>query len=661
MTNKRWISIRLTTLLAGVIVLIMLLTTIPANLALADSTNEILFNYTGGMQQWVVPEGVTSIDVDVRGAQGGTAADYYDDTGGPGGPGGRVETTLSVTPGETLYIYVGGAGSGGVGGYNGGGSGGSGGGYGGSGGGGGASDIRQGGNALSNRIVVAGGGGGGKGYYASAPTGPYGGGLGGGLVGGDGPNHFDAAYGGKGGTQSSGGDGGSEGTSTYGHAGYSGSLSLGGAGGPYYASGVGGGGGGGYYGGGGGASDGAGGGGGSSYSIEINTTHTQGYQLGNGLIIISYIAGECPPFPAAGFQDDFLTFDYCIWEKTEENVAGLNTTFMEEHANVSEGNLVLEVPMETREGGQIQTLQMLGYGKYEARIQASGVNSTVQGFFVSIHNDQPGGHGEIDIEFGLQENVQNITFGTWMDKKKNEGWHWLESDPSEGFHEYGFYWYPCGVEFYVDGEHVWTSVNLIPEEPCFLMFNNWVKNYTPVPTQDSVMLVEWVRFEPFPETGMPCFIADHGIVEDLEALPTIPPGAPAGIVFPYGMFSFRITGLELGQEVTLTVELPGPVPVGTKWWKYQAGSWYPLDIGDDDGDNTITVMLKDGVFPGDEDSIGGQIIDPGGPGGPGTVGWETYPVSKARVLLPWIVLLVAVIVGTGLLILRHRKRGARYI
>ena len=41
---------------------------------------------------------------------------------GTGGRGGRVQTTLSVTPGQTLYLYVGGAGTGcNTGGWNGGG------------------------------------------------------------------------------------------------------------------------------------------------------------------------------------------------------------------------------------------------------------------------------------------------------------------------------------------------------------------------------------------------------------------------------------------------------------------------------------------------------------------------------------------------------------
>lgn len=76
------------------------------------------FNYTGGLQTWVVPAGVTSIQVDVRGAQGGDQNTVWGFLAGVGG--GRVQATLSVTPGQTLNIYVGGpgaaSGSGGAGG-----------------------------------------------------------------------------------------------------------------------------------------------------------------------------------------------------------------------------------------------------------------------------------------------------------------------------------------------------------------------------------------------------------------------------------------------------------------------------------------------------------------------------------------------------------------
>ena len=40
---------------------------------------------------------------------------------------------------------------------------------------------------------------------------------------------------------------------------------------------------------------------------------------------------------------------------------------------------------------------------------------------------------------------------------------------------------------------------------------------------------------------------------------------------------------------------------------------------------------------------------------PTTVGWETYPINKVRVLLPWIGLVAAIIAGASLLVLRRRR------
>lgn len=247
----------------------------------SDTNGTATFNYTGSYQSWQVPAGVTAVSVDSRGAAGGPG-NYTS-----GGLGGRIQTTISVTPGETLYVYVGGQGGLPGGGFNGFA-------YGGTldcnpycggasaGGGGGASDIRRGGTALTNRVVVAGGGGGG-GSYGSAQNG----GAGGGTTGGSGVGGQSA--GGGGGTQSAGGVAGAGGNDN----GVAGALGNGGPGGNGYTGG--GGGGGGYYGGGGsgggtysGSSYAGGGGGGSSYSSGTNTSHTQGFQSGNGSIVLTY-------------------------------------------------------------------------------------------------------------------------------------------------------------------------------------------------------------------------------------------------------------------------------------------------------------------------------------------------------------------------------------
>jgi hypothetical protein len=263
------------------------------------------FNYKGKQQTFEVPTGVTEVSVIVRGA--GTPTAVYT----TGANGGYVHATIPVTPGETLYVFVGGAGkagsgyAGGPGGFNGGGNGGSGnytsnGGV----GGGGASDIRRGGNKLADRVIVAGGaGGGGVGVYGFYAWGP--GGAGGGDVGQNGfPGpEYPSGNGGGGGTQSQGGPGGPGGyLSGSGGDGAAGALGTGGVGGccTTRSAGGGGGGGAGYYGGGGGGagviatsgSGGGGGGGGGSSYIEPSATHvtnTQGgASSGNGRVVISW-------------------------------------------------------------------------------------------------------------------------------------------------------------------------------------------------------------------------------------------------------------------------------------------------------------------------------------------------------------------------------------
>lgn len=240
------------------------------------------FSYTGSIVNWTVPAGVTSINVDARGAQGGsqpgTDANY-------GGRGARiVSNNISVTPGQVLKILVGQVGTNGV---NDDGC-----------GGGGGTFLTT---SSDTPIVIAGGGGGDgadqPGINASTSTtstangdasragssGPDGGlandGSGGGGLIGNGANGASTTSGGR--SFINGGVGG---------VGLrNGGFGGGGAGG---TSTEGAGGGGGYAGGPGGASGTDAGGGGSSYSIVAPSTSTA-TQTGNGSLLITYTVLGC--------------------------------------------------------------------------------------------------------------------------------------------------------------------------------------------------------------------------------------------------------------------------------------------------------------------------------------------------------------------------------
>jgi len=182
-----------------------------------SSAQLITFEYTGSGQSYVVPNGIDRLDFELLGAGGGNALGFYT---AKGGSGASISGSFAVNSGDTLFIFVGGAGSPslvnwgdptgtGVGGFNGGGSStlaGA--------GGGGASDIRLSPFDLNSRVAVAGGGGGvgndWAGFSADSgqsnaipglgTTGDYGGGGGGYLGGLNGSNFGTRTPGGQGGT-----------------------------------------------------------------------------------------------------------------------------------------------------------------------------------------------------------------------------------------------------------------------------------------------------------------------------------------------------------------------------------------------------------------------------------------------------------------------------
>ena len=284
------------------------------------------FTYTGSVQTYTVPAGVTSISVDAYGAGGGVYP------GGPGtaGAGGRIQGTVPVTPGQVLTIVVGGAGGNsqynrcgsGGGGFSGvldatnnhlisaGGGGGAAGDEGcpqvGGGGNGGSTSGSNGscgiGGAGGTNAAGPAGGAGGTGTIAGAAGNANGGGNGGATQGDEGTGGGGGGYGTAGAGSQFGSCGGNSGAGGFGGGGSGG---TGGCGGTIERLSGGGGGGGGYTGGGGGSSTpgcaqcgGGGGGGGSNFAIPTatNITNTIGggsAAQANGQVIITPNSASC--------------------------------------------------------------------------------------------------------------------------------------------------------------------------------------------------------------------------------------------------------------------------------------------------------------------------------------------------------------------------------
>lgn len=248
------------------------------------------FNYTGSLQTWTVPAGITSVTMTVDGASGGNAAN-----GWLGGYGARVVSQpITVTPGEVLNIIVGQQPAESI--FGGDGCGG---------GGGGGSYVMRTGNVA---LVVAGGGGGACGFSnykqngqnASVTTSGVSSGALAGGTGGSGGSSVSHEGGGGAGYLTNGADGAMAGSggktpangATGGTADPSESCGT-----RYGGYGGGGGGGNDLAGGGGGYSGGAahqdvsfavGAGGGGSYSISPGSSITIRNTHGNGQVVINW-------------------------------------------------------------------------------------------------------------------------------------------------------------------------------------------------------------------------------------------------------------------------------------------------------------------------------------------------------------------------------------
>ncbi|HEU5005007.1 MAG TPA: hypothetical protein VFT49_02905 [Candidatus Saccharimonadales bacterium] len=171
---------------------------------------------TSGSHTFSVPNGISAITVKAWGGGGGGGGGGARGGGGDGGAGGYASSTLTVTPGESLNVYVGGGGGGGTGSSGGNNTGGGG-------GGGGYSSVARGSTQL---LIASGGAGGGGGNGGSFTQAGGAGAAGGDDSGGQDGSGSGSANGGSGASTTAGGSGGSGG----GNSGSNGSSLAGGAG-----------------------------------------------------------------------------------------------------------------------------------------------------------------------------------------------------------------------------------------------------------------------------------------------------------------------------------------------------------------------------------------------------------------------------------------------
>lgn len=394
------------------------------------------FNYTGAIQQFIVPNRVTAIQVNAIGARGGTGGG-----GMVGGAGANITSTLNVTPGQILYIVVGGApgqshlakygfaGNGGIADAANG--------YGGAGGGlsGAFTSISP---SNSNALIVAGGGGGGAGTGGTtgytggaalnATSGTAANGLGGMAWPVSGRNQF--------------GFGAS--TTTFGVGGYAfdnfpaqngidGNDINGGAGGPGTVWQGAGGGGAGFFGGGGGAAGGGangGGGGGSSKSSTGLNTFGIPNTTGDGRVVITCLtnsslvlhldAGNPASYSGSGTTWNDLSGNnshVTLTSTTFNSAVGGSIVFngtssyADFNANIGSTNVVtVEMWVKTN---SIANGMYFGFNLYDAFVTDGSIG------FNTANSDQYGMTSSRVLELGIEGSWKHLVFVMYSGSKTN--------------------------------------------------------------------------------------------------------------------------------------------------------------------------------------------------------------------------------------------------
>lgn len=135
-------------------------------------------------------------------------------------------------------------------------------------------------------------------------------------------------------------------------------------------------------------------------------------------------------------------------------------------------------------------------------------------------------------------------------------------------------------------------------------------------------------------TGTATFTISNGSITGLTAAITTSCGTLSSFIFPHGFFSFNITNIPAGSTVIITIALPSDMPENTEYWKCINGSWVNVTslLGDNDGDNVLTLTITDGGLGDADGVVNGTIVDPGGPATPVSV--PVMPAQTSRNVSP---------------------------
>jgi len=196
---------------------------------------------------------------------------------------------------------------------------------------------------------------------------------------------------------------------------------------------------------------------------------------------------------AVGFIDEFETFDLSRWSK-EAHPLGRGT-FEIQNIREGTGTVSLVLPANTFNGGEIRSIDLVGYGTYTASMRTPLSPGSITAFFLYEARYLS---DEIDIEI-YNDGSKRVLLTTWVRGRRTGNVSTtLPSDPTTGFHEYVIDWSSSSVRFYVDGAMIWEFRSKLPRNAMHLMANTWWPTWlsAPLPQSDAALVIDRIAAVP---------------------------------------------------------------------------------------------------------------------------------------------------------------------
>ncbi len=180
-----------------------------------------------------------------------------------------------------------------------------------------------------------------------------------------------------------------------------------------------------------------------------------------------------------------------------------------------------------------------------------------------------------------------------------------------------------------------TALDLVNPSPAALGFDT-VYGYGRIRANNAILATTpaSVLIPSATGAGNVQFSTNNGGITSFSAiaestLPTI--GKPT-LSFPFGFFTYTVTGIAPSSSAAITITYPSNVPTGTQFWKINAGTWTNISslVSSNNGDQTIVITIQDGKLGDADGTINGQIIDPVGGSAPPTVSISDVTVTEGN-------------------------------